>query len=158
MAIDPKFAGKKYGPYPYKVGLEKMKEFAFAVSGGVPSIGYAGPPPGLAPLYWDEQAAKDGPHKGVVAFPTFCVTFAIRPFAAAITDPEIGVNLLMLVHGEQELEFFDVMRDGDVMTTTGEIAQIYERNGKDFIVVSTESRNQQGKLVVRGKWTAVIRS
>ncbi len=158
MALDPKFVGKKYGPYPYKVGLEKMKEFAYAVSGGAPSVGYAGPPPGLSPQYWDERAAKDGPHKGVVAFPTFCVTFAIRPFAAAITDPEIGVNLLMLVHGEQELEFFDVMRDGDVMTTTGEIAQIYERNGKDFIVISTESKNQHGKLVVRGTWTAVIRS
>ncbi len=157
MALDPRFVGRKYGPYTYKLGLEKMREFAYVVAGGVPSIGYGFPPEGLNPLLWDEQAAKAGPYGSVVAFPTFCVTFAIRPFSAAVTDPEVGVNLLLLVHGEQEFEFFDVMRDGDVMTTTGEITQIYEKGDKDFVVVVTESRNQHGKLVVRGTWTAVIR-
>jgi len=157
VALDPRFVGRKYGPYPYKLGLEKMREFAYVVAGGVPSIGYGHPPEGLNPLLWDERAAKAGPYGSVVAFPTFCVTFAIRPFSAAVTDPEIGINLLLLVHGEQEFEFFDVMRDGDVMTTTGEITQIFEKSDKDFVVVVTESRNQRDQLVVRGTWTAVIR-
>jgi acyl dehydratase len=158
MALDPKFVGRKYGPYTYKIGLEKMREFAFVVAGGIPSIGFGNPPEGLNPLMWSEEAARQGPHKAVVAFPTFCVTFAIRPFSAAVSDPEIGVNLLMLVHGEQDFEFFDVMKDGDVMTTTGEITEMYAKAGKDFVVVVTESKNQTGKLVVRGTWTAVIRN
>jgi acyl dehydratase len=158
MAIDPKYVGKTYGPTKYVIGLEKMREFAYAVGGGVPSSGFgAGAPDGLHPLLWDEAAAEKGPYKTPIAFPTFPVAFAMAPFGQAVTDPELGINLLMLVHGEQEFEIFDVMRPGDVMITTGKITQIYEKASKDFLVVETESRNQSGKLVIRGVWTAVIR-
>jgi acyl dehydratase len=157
MSIDPRFVGKKYGPFRYQIGLEKMREFAYAVGGGVPASGFASAPEGLDPLFYDESAAKAGPHGSVIAFPTFAVTFAIAPFAAAVSDPELGINLLMLVHGEQEFEFFDVMRAGDVITTTGAIAQIYEKSQKDFLIVVSESKNQHQKPLVRGTWTAVIR-
>ena len=43
------------------------------------------------------------------------------------------------------------------MSTVGTITQIYEKAGKDFVTVVTESKNQKDKLVVRGTWTAVIR-
>ncbi len=157
MPLDPRFVGKRYGPFRYQIGLEKMREFAYAIAGGVPASSFGAVPEGLHPLLYDESAAKSGPYGSVIAFPTFAVTFAIAPFAAAVGDPELGINLLMLVHGEQEFEFFDVMRAGDVVTTTGSITQIYERSQKDFLVVITESKNQQGKLLVRGTWTAVIR-
>ena len=126
--------------------------------GGVPSSGFWGEiPDGTNPLLWDEKVAKDGPYGSVIAFPTFAVTFAIAPFAAGVTDPEIGINLLLLVHGEQEFEWFDVIRPGDVMSTTGTITEAFDKAGKDFFMMTTESKNQTGKLVVRGKWTAVIR-
>src|SRR5262249_62426011 len=96
------------------------------------------------PLLYDEEAAKKGPYGTVIAFPTFAVNFAIAPFAAAVGDPELGINLVMLVHGEQEFEFFDVLRAGEVVTTTGSITQIYEKSQKDFLVVVTESKNAQG--------------
>jgi acyl dehydratase len=78
-------------------------------------------------------------------------------FSEALTDSELDINLMMLVHGEQEFEFHDVIRPGDVMTTTGTITQIYEKASKDFVVLVSESKNQNGALVVRGTWTAVIR-
>ena len=157
MPIDPKFIGREYGPYTYHVGLEKIREFAYAVAGGVPSAAFADPPEGLDPLLYDEKAAQRSPYGNVIALPTFAVTFAIAPFAAAVSDPEIDINLLMLVHGEQEFELFDVLRPGDVLTTTGRIAQIFEKAHKDFMVVVTESKNQRNALVVRGTWTAVVR-
>ncbi len=157
MPIDPRFVGKKYGPFTYHIGLEKMREFAYAVGGGVPASAFASPPEALDPLLYDEKTAKAGPYGSVIAFPTFAVTFAIAPFAAAVSDPEIGINLLMVVHGEQEFEFFDVMKPGDVMTTAGSITEIYEKSQKDFLVVVSESKNQQEKLLVRSTWTAVIR-
>jgi acyl dehydratase len=157
MPIDPKFVGKKYGPFRYQIGLEKMREFAYAVGGGVPAASFGSIPDGLDPLLYDEAAGKAGPYGSVIAFPTFAVTFAIAPFAAAVSDPELGINLLMVVHGEQEFEFFDVMKPDNVMTTTGTISQIFEKSQKDFLVVVSESKNQIGKLLVRGTWTAVIR-
>jgi acyl dehydratase len=158
MALDPKFIGKKYGPYRYQVGLEKVREFAYAVAGGVPSIAMATPPEGLNPLLYDEKAAQAGPYGSVIAFPTFAVTFAIAPFAAAVSDPELGIDLLMVVHGEQELELLGVIKPGDVYSTTGTISQIYEKAHRDFMVVVSESKNQRGELVVRGAWTAVVRT
>jgi acyl dehydratase len=158
MAVDPKHIGRSYGPYRYEVGLEKMREFAYAIGGGVPGIGITPPPEGLNPLLHDTEKAKAGPHGAVVAFPTFVVTFAIAPFGAAISDPELGINLLRLVHGEQDFEFHDVIRPGDVMTTTGKVKQIFQKAGMDFVIVETESTNQHGKLVVKGTWTAVIRN
>jgi acyl dehydratase len=158
MAIDPKYIGRSYGPTKYVIGLEKMREFAYAIGGGVPSSGFiGGPPPGLDPLLWDEAAAKSGPYEVPIAFPTFAVAFAMAPFGQAVTDPELGIDLLMLVHGEQEFEFFEVMRPGELMLTTGKISQIYEKAGKDFLVVETQTTNQTGKLIIRGVWTAVIR-
>lgn len=159
MPIDPRHVGKQYGPFRYELGLEKMREFASAISGGIPSKGFgSGIPQGMNPLLWDEEAARKGPYGAVIAFPTFAVNFAIEPFAKAVTDPALGINMVRLVHGEQVFEFFEVMRAGDVMTTEGVITRIYDKANLDFLVMTTESRNQKGELAVRGTWTAVIRN
>lgn len=159
MPIDKKYIGKKYGPTTYEVGAEKLREFAYAIAGGVPSLGFTGKgaPEGLHPWLHDAQAAKQSPFGTIIGLPNFAVVFNIGPFGQAVTDPELGINLLKLVHGEQEFEFFDVLRPGDVMTSTGVITNIYEKAGLDFLVVTSESHNQTGKLVVRGVWMAVIR-
>src|SRR6185503_7805456 len=127
MPIDKKNIGNKYGPTTYEVGSEKLREFAYAVGGGVPSMGFsgAGAPAGLLPALWQG--------KEIVGFPSFCNVFAIAPFGQAVSDPRLGINLLMLVHGEQEYEFFEPIRPGDVITSTGEITDIFEKQGKDFV-------------------------
>lgn len=145
MALDPRHVGTRYGPFKYVIGLEKMREYDCAIRGGVPSLGF--PPVAAAP----------SPAREEIAFPTFCVIFAIAPFRAAVTDPALGIDLLRLVHGEQEFEFLEDTRAGDAISTTGEITRILSKGGKDFLTVVTESANQHGKLVVRGTWTAVIR-
>lgn len=159
MALDRRFIGREYGPFVYEAGLEKMREFAYAVGGGVPSTGYSarGAPEGLHPSLYDEAAAKASSYGAVIALPSFAVTFAIAPFGRACADPEFSLNLLRLVHGEQSFEFFEVVRTGDRLTTTGKITDITTKRSLDFLEVTTESKNQHGALVVRAKWTAIIR-
>jgi hypothetical protein len=151
MAIDKKHIGRTYGPTVYELGAEKLREFSYAIGGGIPSMGFSGhgPPEDLDARLW----------KGtdIVAFPTFCNVFAIAPFGQAVSDPALGINLLLLVHGEQEYEWFDTLRPNDLITTTGVITDIFEKANLDFVTVTTESKNAAGRLVVRGKWTAVIR-
>lgn len=158
MALDPKHVGRIYGPYRYTVALEKMREFAYAIAGGEPSLGLGNPPQGLDPIFYDEEKARSGPHGSVIAFPTFVVTFAMAPFGAAIGDPELGINLVRLLHAEQEFEFLEVIRPDDVMTTTGRIAAITSKKSLDFMVIESESVNQHGRPVLRARWTAVIRN
>lgn len=158
MALDRKHVGRAYGPYRYVLGLEKMREFAYAISGGVPMLGIGVPPQDLDPLFYDEEQARRGPYGEVIAFPSFAVTFAMAPFGAAIGDPALGIDLVRLVHGEQELEFPEVMRANDVMTTTGKIVEITAKKSLDFMTIESESVNQHGRVAVRGRWTAVIRN
>ncbi len=158
MAIDPSNVGREYGPFKYEVGLEKLREFAFAVAGGVPSSSFGGrPPEGLNPLLWDEDAAKAGPYGAVIGFPTFAANFAMRPFTEAVTDPRLGIDLVKLVHGEQEFEFLEPVRAGDVLVTSGTLTKIFEKANMDFVQMVTESKNQHGRIAVRATWTAVIR-
>jgi acyl dehydratase len=158
MPLDKSFIGREYGPFTYTIGAEKMREFALAVGGAHPGAGTPGQPlPHVSPLLHDAEAAKAGPYGDLIAFPSFAVVFAIRPFAAALADPDLGIDIKMVVHGEQELEFLDVMRPGDVMTSTGRIVDIYERARLGFVIVSSESRNQRGDVVIQGNWTGIVR-
>jgi acyl dehydratase len=158
MPLDPGFVGRQYGPFRYTLGVEKMREFAFAIAGGIPTSSFNyGPPEGLNPLFWDEEAAKNGPYGAVIAFPTFAVTFAMKPFTEAVSDPALGIDLVRVVHGEQDFEFLEVMRAGDVIETRGQISQINAKGNLDFLVVETESKNQHGRVALKATWTAVVR-
>ena len=158
MSLDPKFVGKTYGPFTYQVGLEKIREFAVATSAlPLPYELARQDPAGLRPVYHDEAAGKASRHGSVIAPPTFCVNFAIAPFLRAVLDPELGVNVAMLLHGEQEFVFHEPVRPGDAITTSGKIDRIFEKAQKDFLIVSTDSVNQHGRPVVHAVWTAVIR-
>ena len=158
MPIDRKHLGRAYGPYVFSVGLQHVKDFAAATGGGVPGQVFSAPPERAHPLTWDEEAARKGPHGGIVAPPAFASTFAMVPFAKACSDPELGVNVLRLVHGEQDLELVEPIRPGDLLTTNGEITRLQERGNLDFLEVSTTTKNQHGRVVVRGVWTAIIRN
>ncbi len=158
MPIDPKHLGRKYGPYAFTVGLQHVKDFVAATGGGVPGHVFSAPPEHAHPLTWDEDAARRGPHRGVVAPPAFATTFAMEPFARASADPELGLNVLRLVHGEQDLELLEPIRPGDELTTSGEITGIRERGNLDFLEVTTTTTNQHGRVVVRGVWTAIVRN
>jgi len=66
----------------------------------------------------------------VIAPPTFAVNFAMRPFAMASADPAVGIDLVRLVHGEQEFEYFAPIVAGDVLTAQERIAGITEKESR----------------------------
>jgi acyl dehydratase len=155
--IDREHLGRRYGPYVYAAGREDVRNFTAAIAGGVPGRVFTSPPDRAHPLTWDEAAAAAGPHRGLVAPPGFATVYGMEPFARACADPALGIDLVRLLHGEQELEWLEPVRPGDVLTTIGEITRIDARGGLDVLEVTTTSTNQHGRTVLRGVWTAVIR-
>lgn len=151
MAIDTRHLGRRYGPFYFHVGRERIRDFVAAVGCGVPGHVFSCPPQFFHPDTWTADGAD------LVAPPTFAAAFAMEPFAKACSDPELALNVLRLVHGEQEFEFFSPVRAGDVLETTGEITGVRERGKMDFLEVTTTTKNQNGDLVVKGTWTAIIR-
>jgi acyl dehydratase len=156
MPIDPRHVGRRYGPFRNTVCADQIRAFAVAVSGGVP--GYFGTARG-DPHPWsvDEKEARRSPHGALVAPPTFGVTFAMKPFALACSDPELGLDLLRLLHAEQEFEHGAPVRPGDELTTVGEIVEVRSRGPLDFLTVRTETTSASGERVLVARWTAVIR-
>ncbi len=141
--VDTKFIGKKYGPTKYEVGREKIKEFAKATGD-------------MNPRYLDFDAAeKEG--RPVIAPPMFAVVYAKDVIEQMLLDRELALNLMMLVHGEQEFEFGVTVKSGDLITTEGVIKDIFNKKGKDFVIEETVSKNQNGEMTVRGLLTFVIR-
>jgi acyl dehydratase len=156
MPIDPRHVGRRYGPFRNTICAEHIRAFATVVSGGVP--GYSWTAHGESPPWSVDQEAADRSSDGaLVAPPTFGVTFAMKPFALACSDPELGIDLVRLLHAEQEFEHGAPVRPGDELTTEGEIVEIRSRGPLEFLAVRTETVNGAGERVLVARWTAVVR-
>ncbi len=149
--------GRTWGPFRYVVGAEKLREYAVAISGGVPSYVSTGLPEDLHPLLHDEAAGALSPWGSMIAFPMFAVLFSIAPAQAALLDPAMEVDVFRVLHGEQEFEFREVLRPGDVLQTTGMLESHSTRGANSLFVIRTDSVNQHGRLAVRGRFTAFVR-
>ena len=144
MTIDIKFIGKEYPGYTYDVSKEKIKEYAKAIKN-------------LDPHYVDEEFAKKSKYGTIVAPPTFAVVFGAFLIEPVFMDKELNLNMAMLVHGEQEMDFYEVVRAGDSITTMAKISEIKHKEKLDTISLEVTSKNQHGRDVCRGVYTFVVR-
>ena len=78
--------------------------------------------------------------RGVVAPPMFCVVYSAGAMGPAILDPELGINLMLMVHGEQEFEWGEPVCAGDTITTDGAVKDVFEKKGMTFYVFESESK------------------
>jgi acyl dehydratase len=144
MSIDTKFIGKTYPESTYEVGKEKIKEYAKAIKN-------------LDPHYLDDNFAKKSKYGTIIAPPTFAVVFGAYLIEPVFNDKDLNLNMAMLVHGEQELEFMEVVKAGDSITTSAKIVDIKNKEKLDVLSVEIKSKNQHGKDVSRGIYTFVVR-
>jgi len=144
MPLDTKAAGKTYEPKTYAVGREKVREYANAVGE-------------TNPVHLDVDAARAAGYADVVAPPMFAVVYSAPAMAPAVLDPEVGIDLAMMVHGGQEFAWAEPVVAGDEITTTASVKDISERGGKGFYVFETVSTNQDGDTVATGTWTNIVR-
>ncbi|MDX6660116.1 MAG: hypothetical protein QOJ55_938 [Solirubrobacteraceae bacterium] len=144
MPVDTKAAGKTYEPKIYAVGREKVREYANAVGE-------------TNPVHLDVEAARAAGYADLVAPPMFAVVYSAPAMAPAVLDPDVGINLAMMVHGGQEFVWGKPVVAGDEITTTASVKDISERDGKGFYVFETVSTNQDGDTVATGTWTNIVR-
>lgn len=144
MPVSTQAVGKRFPAATYAVGREKIREYAHAVGE-------------TNPLHLDPEAARAAGHADVVAPPMFVVVYSAPSMAPAIFDPEVGLNLAMMVHGGQEFVWGPPVVAGDEITTTATVTSIEERGGMAFYVFESVSRNQRGETVCTGTWTNIVR-
>ena len=144
MALKTEAIGKEYPPVTYEVGREKIREYANAIGAD-------------NPVHHDRDAAKAAGFRNVVAPPMFCVVYSAPALGPAVLDPEVGINLVAMVHGGQEFVWGEPVCSGDEITTSAKVVDISERDDKGFYVFESVSTNQDGDEVVRGTWTNIVR-
>ena len=144
MAVDTSAKGKKYPPFQYEVGKEKIREYAQAV--GEDNA-----------VYFDRDAAKAAGFRDIPAPPMFAVVYSAGAMGPAILDPEVGIDFALMVHGGQEFVWGEPVCSGDAIATVAECKDIFEKDGKGFYVFESVSTNQDGAEVVRATWTNIVR-
>jgi acyl dehydratase len=144
VPVDASAKGKRFPPFEYEIGKEKIREFAQAV--GEDNA-----------VYFDRAAARAAGLRDVAAPPMFAVVYSGGAVGPALFDPEVGINFALMVHGGQEFVWGEPVCSGDTITTVAECKDIFEKDGKGFYVFETVSTNQEGEEVARATWTNIVR-
>jgi acyl dehydratase len=142
--VDTSKIGKEYPEFEYEVGREKIREYANAVGE-------------TSPVHQDREAARAAGYRDVVAPPMFVVVYSAGAMGPAILDPEVGINLMLMVHGGQEFVWGEPVCAGDTITTKAVVKDLYEKDGRKFYVFESVSTNQDGKQTVKATWTNIVR-
>jgi acyl dehydratase len=126
MAISEEHVGRSYPPTaPYVVSAAKIAEFAAAIGDDNPA--YAGSEP--------------------TAPPTFVAVISSAAWQAMFDDPELGLALRRIVHGDQRFEYHRALRAGDAVTAQLRIDKVRTRGTADIISSSVEVRTLDQELV-----------
>jgi acyl dehydratase len=139
MPLNKSCIGKEFAPISTEVTVAAMQKYARAYNEDNPA-------------FFD--AARPG---GLVAPPMFAVVVTWNSTLNAVMDPEVGVDLLRLVHGEQDMWFPAPIRPGDQITSRAKITAIDTKATGETMTVELSATNQDGAAVNRSVFSAFIR-
>jgi hypothetical protein len=145
--------GKESAPTTSEVDKTAIRMFAR-------SVGHTDP------IYYDEAAAKAAGYRGLVAPPGYLGTPVFNPNnpgrrggGGMFGGPEPSRPLRRVLNGGTEIEYFDDICAGDVLTSTSHVASYEETKGslgEMLITVNkTVYKNQDGKTVAISTGTGI---
>ena len=145
MALNKEFVGRIFGPgEPYEVSRVKIAEFADAI--GEPSE-----------LCRDKAAAQRAGYPDVIAPPTLAIVIAMASTASMHSEPGLGLDYSMVVHGEESFSHSRPLHAGDVVVATTTVESIKAVGAMSMLVTSTDISTTDGEHVCTAKSTLVER-
>ncbi|MCW3065252.1 MAG: MaoC family dehydratase [Solirubrobacterales bacterium] len=144
MPVKTDAIGKTYAAVVYAVGREKVREYALAVGE-------------TNPLHLDVEAARAAGYADLVAPPMFAVVYSGAAVWPVMADPELGLDVAMMLHASQEFAWGPVVVAGDEVTTQTTVKDVSERSELGFYTFESVSTNQRGETVCTGTWTCIVR-
>jgi acyl dehydratase len=111
------------------------------------------------PLWQDEAYAYRTRYKSIIAPPTFLQDEGTIDAVDKLM--EVNCPLKNLLNGGMEVECYEPMKPGDVITTQAKLVSLQEKEGKKgkliIMVVEVTYTNQQGHLVAIGRHNFIRR-
>jgi len=146
--LDKGKIGEEYPEFTFEVEKGKIREFARAIGDN-------------NPIYHSEEAAEREGYNGLVAPPTFGTVLYISGGVMLTILNDLKVDLMKMLQGGQEYEYFKTIHPGEILTGKTKIFNIFEKSGKGgtmtFLVTETTYINQNGETVLKEKLTVIIR-
>lgn len=139
MPLNKSCIGKEFAPVTSEVTAAATQEYARAYNEDNPA-------------FFDP--ARPG---GLVAPPMFAVVVTWSSTLNAVMDPEVGADLLRLVHGEQDMWFLAPIHPGNRITTRAKITAIETKATGETMTVELNAVNQNGVAVSQSVFSAFIR-
>ena len=141
--------GKEYAPVVWEVERGKIRELAKAI--GDPN-----------PIFQDREAARKEGYKDTPAPATFLTVPMMWSTSMPFVITDLAINFMMVLHGEEEYEYYREIYPGDVITATPKIAAIEEKTSKsgrkmDMVTVELLYTNQRNEKVARARSLLVER-
>ena len=136
-------AGIEYAPMTWEVERGKIRELAKAI--GDPN-----------PIYLDKDAAIQAGYKDTPATSTFLTVPMMWCGQMPDIINDLKINFMMVLHGEEEYEYYQLIYPGDVITGTPKITKMEEKTSKsgskmDLISVEVLYTNQRGEKVANAR-------
>lgn len=130
--------GTESGPQTYKIERSTIEKFADVIDD-------------TNPLWRDKAYAKKRGFTDIIAPPTFLVNlYRLKQDEWALS---VKCPLSRVLAGGSEMESFQPVMPGDLITVTGKLIQAYERDGKAgkllFLIFERNYKNQIGELVTK---------
>jgi acyl dehydratase len=149
LALDKSFVGKAFASFTFEVDKSKIRELTQALGDD-------------NPIFVDDSRAQAAGLPGIVAPPTFPTV--LKMWGEGGSSPHIkamGGDVLRLLHGSEEYEYFGFIRPGDVITGQTRVVSIEEKEARsgrlDIVVLQTDYHNQRGELLVVARTTIVLK-
>jgi acyl dehydratase len=129
MGLNPGLIGKTYRPQAFRLDAERVAAFGNVVR-----------------------------HPGGGVPPTIVTAPELMAgLASVVGDPELGIDLAHVVHGEQEYSWGRPLLAGETLTAEASIEDIRTKGGIGFLTLRTEVRDEADRVVVVGRSTLIVR-
>ena len=130
MPLNGAIAGKRYPPVEFLLDVERIGAFATAIGHPTDDV-----PPTIVTV--PEISA------GLVN---------------VLADPELGLDLARVLHGEQEYEWGHPFTVGERVVAEATIEDIRSKGGLEILRLRTDLRDEAGRIVVVGRSTLIVRA
>ena len=88
----------------------------------------------------------------------FAAVYLLWPIVPQLfQDPEVGLDLEHLLHGEQEFSFERSLAFDELITPEGEIAQVDQRRSMVFLDLRCQGRDRANQVVARSRSLFVVK-
>ncbi len=148
--FDQSKIGQSFPPFTYEVERGKIHELATALGDD-------------NPIYHSREAAQAAGYPDVPtppSAPTMYSFWGNTQMGKHLVG--VGIDVMRILHGEEEYEYLAPVYPGDVLTGVARVAEGKTRQGKDgsymdILTLETRYTNQHGQPVLNARGMVIVR-